>query len=73
MSHLKGYCKRSFKTCGEIKKMKNYTNRELANMSREQMADLARSFPSRLDWKKAKEWTGEQKTHPEQTRLSKHD
>lgn len=41
--------------------MKNYTNRELANMSREQMADLARSFPSRLDWKKAKEWTDEQK------------
>lgn len=60
MPHLRGYCERPPKTCGEIK-MKNYTNRELANMSREQMADLARSFPSRLDWKKAKEWTGEQK------------
>lgn len=40
--------------------MKNYTNQELANMTRAQMVDLARSFPSRTDRNKAKEWTDEQ-------------
>lgn len=40
--------------------MKDYTNRELANMSRQQMVNLARNFPSRTDRNKAKEWTDEQ-------------
>lgn len=39
--------------------MKNYTNKELANMSKEQIAAIADSFPPILKWNEA--WTEEQK------------
>lgn len=39
--------------------MKDYTNQELACMTRTQMAHLTSDFPSRLDWNKS--WTDEQK------------
>lgn len=39
-------------------RMKDYTNRELASMSKEQITNLTKGFPSRFEWNK---WTGEQK------------
>lgn len=40
--------------------VKDYTNRELANMSREELASITKNFPSRFEWNKS--WTCEQKT-----------
>lgn len=39
--------------------MKNYTNQELANMNRKQIAALTNKFPPILEWNKS--WTDEQK------------
>ena len=40
--------------------VKDYTNLELANMSREELASITKNFPSRFEWNKS--WTCEQKT-----------
>ena len=39
--------------------MKDYTNQELANMTKKERAALTNSFPLQLNWNKA--WTDEQK------------